>query len=162
AVASGLLTSVILFTFTRLEGIPRSTPVLQVFILAAGVLTARTVMMLRHHNENVDSDATEHAATEHIIIVGTNRLASLYIQFLNAYAPTQRRIIAVLDHKQHLIGRAMCGVPVVASPQQLDPVIEEFATHGVLTDRVIIGGDQKFLTESMLNHVRGICTERGI
>jgi hypothetical protein len=56
----------------------------------------------------------------------------------------------------------MCGVPVVASPQQLDPVIEEFEVHGIRTDRIIIGGDETFLTDTMLNHVRCICTQRDI
>jgi lipopolysaccharide/colanic/teichoic acid biosynthesis glycosyltransferase len=161
AITSSLMTSLVLFTFTRLEGIPRSTPILQFLILAAGLLVARTMMMLWDHNDQATSEP-EHSSAEHIIIIGTNRLSSLYIKFLNAYAPTQRRIIAVLDHKQHLIGRAMCGVPVVATPQQLDPVIEEFEIHGVRTDRIIVGGDENFLTEKILNHVRAICTQRDI
>ena len=56
----------------------------------------------------------------------------------------------------------MCGVPVVASPQQLDSVIEEFEIHGVRTDRIIVGGNENFLTEKILNHVRAICTQRDI
>jgi lipopolysaccharide/colanic/teichoic acid biosynthesis glycosyltransferase len=160
--ASGLMTSLVLFTFTRLEGIPRSTPILQCLILAAGLLTARTVMMLLHHNDQVAGERLEHLSAEHIIIIGTNRLSSLYIKFLRAYSPIQRRIVAVLDHKHHFIGRTMCGVPVVAAPQQLDSVIEEFSIHGVRTDRIIIGGNENFLTEKMLNHVRRICVQRDI
>jgi lipopolysaccharide/colanic/teichoic acid biosynthesis glycosyltransferase len=159
---SGLLTSLVLFTFTRLDGIPRSTPILQFFILAAGLLAARTVTMLWDRDDQTTGEASAHSSAEHIIIIGTNHLSSLYIKFLNAYAPTRRRIIAVLDHKEHLVGRAMCGVPVVASPQQLDPVIKEFEVHGVRTDRIIIGGDENFLNEKMLNHVRCVCAERDI
>jgi lipopolysaccharide/colanic/teichoic acid biosynthesis glycosyltransferase len=162
ALSSGLMTSLVLFTFTRLEGIPRTTPILQFLILVAGLVTARTVMMLRDHNEPESGENLEHALAEHIIIIGTNRLSSLYIKFLNAYAPKQRRIIAVLDYKQHLVGRAMCGVPVVASPQQLDHVVEEFEVHGLRTDRVIIAGDENYLNEKMLNHVRCICAQRDI
>jgi lipopolysaccharide/colanic/teichoic acid biosynthesis glycosyltransferase len=158
-ITSGLLTSLVLFTFTRLEGIPRSTPILQFLILVAGLLMTRTVMMLWDHNDQATS---EPASAEHIIIIGTNRLSSLYVKFLNAYAPAQRRIVAVLDHKQHLIGRAMCGVPVVASPRQLDSVIEEFEVHGVRTDRIIIGGDETFLPDKILNHVRDVCAQRDI
>ena len=161
-ITSGLLTSLVLFTVTRLEGMPRSTPIVQFLILAAGLLAARTVMMLWDRDDQVEGEAPAQGGAEHIIIIGTNRLSSLYIKFLNAYAPSQRRIIAVLDHKQKLVGRAMCGVPVVATPTQLDPVIEEFAVHGVRTDRVIIGGDENLLTEKMLNHVRYVCAQRDI
>jgi lipopolysaccharide/colanic/teichoic acid biosynthesis glycosyltransferase len=160
--ASGLMTSLVLFTFTRLEGIPRATPILHFLILAAGLLTARAVIMLLDHNERQTSEHPKHSSAEHIIIIGTNRLTSLYIKFLRAYSPIKRRIIAILDNKQHSIGRTMCGVPIVASPQQLNEVIEEFAVHGVPTDRIIIGGDENFLTEQILNHVRGICVQRDI
>jgi lipopolysaccharide/colanic/teichoic acid biosynthesis glycosyltransferase len=161
-IASGLMTSVILFTFTRLEGIPRSTPVLHFLILAAGLLTGRALMMLRDRDPQSISEASERSAAEHIIMIGTNRLSSLYIKFIGAYAPSQRRIIAVLDHEQHLIGRAMCGVPVVAAPHHLDSVIEEFQVHGVATDRIIVGGDENFLSEPMLNLVRQVCAARAI
>jgi hypothetical protein len=39
-----LSTTVVIFTFTRLDGIPRSMPVLQVLVLAAGLLTTRAIM----------------------------------------------------------------------------------------------------------------------
>jgi lipopolysaccharide/colanic/teichoic acid biosynthesis glycosyltransferase len=161
-ITSGLMTSVILFTFTRLEGIPRSTPVLHFLILAAGLLTARALMMLRDRDPQSITEDGARSPAEHIIMIGTNRLSSLYIKFIGAYAPSQRRIIAVLDHEQHLIGRAMCGVPIVAAPHHLDSVIKEFQVHGVETDRVIVGGDENFLNGPMLNLVREVCAAREI
>ena len=119
-------------------------------------------MMRLDHKDNSANESAEHASTEHIILIGSNHLSALYINFLRAYSPLRRRIVAVLDDKRNHIGRAICGVPVVASPQQLDPVIEEFAVHGIRTDRVIVGGDENLLTESMLNHVRFICAQRDI
>ena len=68
----------------------------------------------------------------------------------------------MLDHANKLIGRAICGVPVVSLTQHLEPVIEEFAVHGVRTDRVIIGGDENLLAEEVLNDVRRICEQRDI
>jgi lipopolysaccharide/colanic/teichoic acid biosynthesis glycosyltransferase len=161
AVAAGLMSSVILFTFNRLEGIPRSTPVLQVLILAAGLLTARTVMMLLDEEDQLAS-SPDHSAVEHIIMIGSTRLSSLYIRFLRAYRAERYHFIAVLDHAHTLVGRAICGVPVVASPHDLEPVIEEFAIHGVPTDRVIIGGDENLLPKELLDDVRRICERRDI
>ena len=45
-IAAGLTTTLILFTLTRLEGIPRSIPVMQGLVLAAGLLLTRGVMRL--------------------------------------------------------------------------------------------------------------------
>lgn len=162
AITSALLTSVVIFSLTRLEGIPRSTPILQFLILVAGLLAARTVTMLRNHDERADRECPEQSSAEHIIIIGTNQLSSLYIKLIHAYSPLQRRVIAALDHKRLFVGRSLCGVPVVASPQQLESVIEEFEVHGVRTDRVIIGGDVNFLPDEVLNHVRNICGQRAI
>ena len=160
-VAAGLMTSLVLFTITRLAGIPRSTPVLQVLILAAGLLTARMIMLLFENGGRV-AKQPQHSTLEHIIIIGSTHLSALYIKFIRAYAPDRHRIIAVLDSEQKLIGRAMCGVPIIAPPQQLESVIEEFAVHGVSTDRVIIGGDENFLTTYSLNDIRRICEQRDI
>jgi lipopolysaccharide/colanic/teichoic acid biosynthesis glycosyltransferase len=160
-VATALATTVVLFSFTRLEGIPRSLPALQVLLLAAGLFAARAVMMLVD-NEGQITEHPSHGEVEHIIMIGSTKLSSLYIKLLGAYAPLHRRVIAVLDGKQKLIGRAMSGVPIVASPQHLAEIIEELAVHGVYTDRVIIGGDEDFLSQEMLNHVRLVCERREI
>ena len=56
----------------------------------------------------------------------------------------------------------MCGVPVVGAADQLDAVIEEFAVHGVHTDRVIIGGDEILLSAAALDAVRETCAQRDI
>jgi hypothetical protein len=71
-------------------------------------------------------------------------------------------VVAVLDDNQKLFGRTMCGVPVVGSADQLDAVIEEFAVHGVHTDRVIIGGDETLLSAAALSAVRETCAQRDI
>jgi lipopolysaccharide/colanic/teichoic acid biosynthesis glycosyltransferase len=161
AVTAGLITSAILFSITRLEGIPRSTPVLQILVLAAGLLAVR-VLALMSDKQGQITEQPVHADVEHIIMIGSTKLSSLYMQLLRAYSPLHRRVIAVLDGKQKLIGRAMSGVPILAAPQHLAEIIEEFAIHGVSTDRVIIGGDEKFLSEETLNHIRLVCEQRAI
>ena len=161
AAAAGLTTSLILFTLTRLEGIPRTTPILHALILMVGLLITRTVMTVFDKPEQT-ANHTDPSAVEHIIMIGSTSLTSLYIKLLQAYSPDQRHVIAVLDDDQKLLGRAMCGVPVVASSNQLDPVIEEFAVHGVRTDRVIIGGDENLLSPGSMDQLRGICQQRDI
>ena len=134
----------VLFTFTRLEGIPRSIPVMQGLVLAAGLLLTRGVLRLLAKDDQ-QAEAGDHSAVEHIIMIGSSRLTSLYIKLLQAYAPGQREVIAILDNNQTLLGRTMCGVPIVGASNQLDAVIEEFAVHGIRADRAIIGGDESLL-----------------
>jgi lipopolysaccharide/colanic/teichoic acid biosynthesis glycosyltransferase len=160
-IAAGLTTTVVLFTLTRLEGIPRSIPVMQGLVLATGLLLTRGIMRLWDKDEQ-PADAPDHSAVEHIIMIGSSRLTSLYIKLLQAHAAAQRHVVAVLDDNQRLFGRTMCGVSIIGASAQLDAVIEEFAVHGIRTDRVIIGGDESFLSPTALSEVRAICAQRDV
>jgi lipopolysaccharide/colanic/teichoic acid biosynthesis glycosyltransferase len=161
-IAAGLTTTVVLFTFTRLEGIPRSLPIVQGLVLAAGLLLTRGVMAFWDNDKEQETAAPDHSAVEHIIMIGSSRLTALYIKLLQAHAPAQRQVIAVLDDKPKLFGRTLCGVPVVGAPEQLDSVVDEFAVHGIRTDRVIISGEESLLSAAALNEVLSVCAQRGI
>jgi lipopolysaccharide/colanic/teichoic acid biosynthesis glycosyltransferase len=159
-IAAGLTTSGVLFIFTRLDGIPRSITVIQVLILAAGMLITRAVLALWDRDDQ--QQPVHHSAVEHIIMIGSSRLTSLYIKLLQAHAPAQRQVIAVLDDNQKLRGRSICGIPIVGAPDHLEAVIKEFDVHGIRTDRVIVGGDESLLSEAALDRIADLCAERDI
>ena len=160
--AAGLTTTLVLFTFTRLDGIPRSIPVMQGLVLAAGLLLTRSVMALWDNDDERAATAAADSAVEHIIMIGSSRLTSLYIKLLQAHAPAQRHVIAILDENPTLVGRTICGVPVVGAPQQLAAVIEEFAVHGIRTDRVIIGGEEALVSPAALMQICDSCAKHDI
>ncbi|MGN6732617.1 MAG: sugar transferase [Candidatus Binatia bacterium] len=160
-IAAGLTTSGVVFLFTRLEGIPRSISVIQALILTAGMLIARAILALQD-KEDQQNEPVHHSAVEHIIMIGSSRLTSLYIKMLQTHAPNQRQVIGVLDANQKLRGRSMVGVPIVGAPDHLEAVIKEFDVHGVRTDRVIVGGDESLLSAATLDGITKICAERNI
>ena len=159
--SAGFMTALVLFTFTRLDGIPRTTPLIHVFILTAGLIAMRAIRRFRDSDHTVVND-TNHSQIEHIIMIGATRLSSLYIKFVRACSPLNHRIVAVLDDKAKMIGRAIIGVPVIAKIQNIEPVIKKFAVHGVRIHRLIIGGDEHLLTEVALAKVRHVCDQRQI
>jgi lipopolysaccharide/colanic/teichoic acid biosynthesis glycosyltransferase len=70
--------------------------------------------------------------------------------------------VAVLDDRPEMIGRAIDGVRVVGPTNHLEPIINEFAEHGVRIDHVIVGGDPDMLSQDTLSEIRRICEERQI
>src|SRR5262245_4798198 len=68
--AAGIMTAVVLFTFTRLDGVPRSTPVIYVFILATGLISARALTVLREKKKTGWSVHVDDTPAEHIIMIG--------------------------------------------------------------------------------------------
>jgi lipopolysaccharide/colanic/teichoic acid biosynthesis glycosyltransferase len=155
-----LMTFVSLFTLTRLDGIPRSMPLTHGLLLAGGLMAARIVVRVIFSEDKEPLDY--HYRRERIILIGANRFASSFIQLLKAYAPAHEHVIAVLDQNAKMIGRAIAGVQVLGAPHELDAIISEFAIHGVGTDRVLIAGEEDFLSPAVLQEIRRICKKRQI
>jgi lipopolysaccharide/colanic/teichoic acid biosynthesis glycosyltransferase len=155
-VTAAFTTYVVVFTLTRLEGIPRTTPVIHALILLAGLMGVRILTRLFEAKRTALAPRNDLAA-EHIVIIGSNRLSLLYIKFIRAYWPGLHRIMAVLDDRPEMLGRAIDGVRVVGPVHHLESVVNEFAEHGVRIGHVIVGGDPDMINESTLPEIRHIC-----
>jgi FlaA1/EpsC-like NDP-sugar epimerase len=160
ALFAELMTFISLFTLTRLDGIPRSMPLTHGLLLATGLIAARMVVRVVFSEDN--EPPHHQCRRERIILIGANRFASSFIQLLNAYAPQQQRVIAVLDEDAAMIGRAISGVQIFGAPHELEAIVSEFAIHGIGTDRIVIAGEADFLSAPVLHEVERICKKRQI
>lgn len=155
-----LMTCGALFTLTRLDGIPRSMPLIHGLLLAAGLIAARLIVRVVLADDDHSRDY--HCRRERIIVLGANPFGAAFIQLMNAYAPQRQSVIAVLDEDATMNGRALAGVQVLGAPHELDTIIGEFAIHGISTDRVVIAGETDFLSGPVLHEVERICQKRQI
>jgi lipopolysaccharide/colanic/teichoic acid biosynthesis glycosyltransferase len=155
-----LMTSVVLFSLAHLEGIPRSAPIIHALVLAAGLIAVRTFVRVFQNDRTRASQNP--AFSEHIVMIGSNRLTSLYIKMVEALAGGTRRVVAVLDDRPQMVGRAIEGVRILGEPQDLEAVLEEFAVHGICIDRVIVGGEPDLLSDSAQFEVQRVCKRRKI
>ncbi|HEY7302238.1 MAG TPA: sugar transferase [Xanthobacteraceae bacterium] len=154
------LTAIALFTITRLGGVPRVTLLVHALVLGTGLITARTFARISETNRT--SRGAEKHARENIIVIGANRLSSLYLRLLEAHSPNLHRLMAVFDNRPHMIGRALERVRIVGTVDHLESVVNEFAWHGISIDRVLIGADKDELAEDEVAQVRSICATRDI
>jgi lipopolysaccharide/colanic/teichoic acid biosynthesis glycosyltransferase len=152
-----LLTYGVLFTLTRLDGIPRSVPLYHGLLLAGGLIVFR-VISRAGSGERRASDYQ--LRRERIIVIGANRLAASFISMLRAYAPNQEGVVAVLEEKASSIGRSLGGVQVLGTPQELDVIVAEFSVHGIHVDRVVLAGDTDLLSSAALHDVERVCKKR--
>jgi lipopolysaccharide/colanic/teichoic acid biosynthesis glycosyltransferase len=159
--AAELMTCILLFTFTRLDNIPRSVPIVHAFTLCAGLIAVRALARLREDNRSVGVRGGS-VAVEHIIMVGSTNLTFWFVKFLAAYCPGQRQVIAVLDGRLEMIGRTVCGIRIVGPPGHLQAIIDEFAEHGIHAGRVVVGGDANLLPGATLGEIRRLCKQRRI
>lgn len=151
-----LASCLILFSATRLENVPRTTPIIHALLLCAALLVGRSYMRMRRSDTEGVPDR-DRGKAQHIIVIGANKLSSLYIGFLRAYAPSQYEVIGLLDDRPEMIGRTLAGVRVLGPVNHLSPIVEEFKEHGVSTDRVLIGGDPDTLAAESIGQIATVC-----
>jgi lipopolysaccharide/colanic/teichoic acid biosynthesis glycosyltransferase len=153
-------TGIVLFSTTRLDGVPRSVPAIHALILGVGLLAARGFARLADRRDV--AEGSRPASREHIILIGLNDLSILFVQFLGARAPVRQQVIGLLDPEPRWIGRSVQGVRVFGPPSHLEALIEEFAVHGIRTDRVLISDASGILPERELQQIRHVCAERNL
>ena len=156
-----LLTYVVLFSFNRLEGIPRAAPAVHALLLAGGLIVARVLARAFDRNSG-PVVARNTVARENIIMIGANPLSSLYIKLLHTAWPSRYNVLAVLDDRPQSAGRTMAGINILAGTNHLESVIDEFAVHGIETGRVIVGSEEFGLGDDALKSMRGVCARRKI
>ena len=154
-----LMTCGFLFTLTRLDGIPRSIPLFHGMLLASGLILARITTRV---SLSEDHPSDYQSRSERVIVIGANRLARTFIHLLGAYAPNRQTVVGVLDEKAAMIGRALGGVQVIGTPQELEALVGEFAVHGIKINRVIIAGESDLISSAALHDVERVCKKRHI
>src|SRR6516165_1001456 len=115
-----LMTCVLLFSFTRLDHIPRSIPIIHAFILCAGLMTLRAFVRLQETEHGAEIPHG-HEGIEHIIMIGSTKLSFLFVKFLAAYCPGKRRVIAVLDGSAERAARTVSGIALSGRPITYSP-----------------------------------------
>ena len=158
--ASEVMTATVLFTLTRLEGIPRSVPAIHALILGVALVAYRGLANFASRQPR-HSDQLRRATNENVILIGLNDWSVLLIKHLQAQVP-RPRVIGMLDENPRWIGRTVHGVQVFGPPEHLEPLIEEFATHGLRIDRVIVGGPPSEVPEETATELRRTCAQRDL
>ncbi len=154
-------TSIFMFTFTRLDGIPRSTPLIFALVLGGGLVLSRAFLRL------IVADRSQRARLRpdqlrNVIIVGADHFAGLVVQLIAAQTPATTRVLALLDERSEYVGRTINGVRIVGSAHDLDPLIEEYLVHGVTLDQVLVSDNANGLSEVAIDSIRRICGARGL
>jgi lipopolysaccharide/colanic/teichoic acid biosynthesis glycosyltransferase len=156
-----LMTAIVLFTVTRLEDIPRSVPAIHALILGAGLVAYRGLANVAN-KQRCDTDQLRRTTNENVILIGLNDWSVLLMKYLQRQSPERPRVIGVLDEDPRWIGRSVSRVQVFGPPAHLEAVVEEFATHGIRTDRVVVGCEPSQLSEAAVAEVRSVCAQRDL
>lgn len=159
-------TSLFLFVFTRLEGVPRSTPLICGLVLGAGLIVDRAIARVYHQKLNT-LKAKHYAIAapqnlRRIILIGADRFSALTIKLLEHQRPRTTQAVAALDPRDALIGRAIAGVKIVGLVENFEAIVDEYAVHGIEIDEVWLSDDVTSLSDDTIERVSEQCGARGL
>ncbi|HUN98729.1 MAG TPA: sugar transferase, partial [Bradyrhizobium sp.] len=155
------VSAVLGFVVTRLQAAPRSIPVLQFILLTSGLFSARLFWRLRETRHEAKSHKSANSV-QHVLLIQASRLAWFFSKMLEELAPGEYQIVAILDERPALQHRSLNGYPIVGSPSSIDKIVDEYATHGIRIDSVIVATKPELLSRTAWDMVARACLTRGI
>lgn len=163
-VASSSLT---LFVLTRMDGVPRSTPLIYALVLGAGLVLARAMARVSDGGagsieEPEDAPALTPQNLRRVLIIGADRFAGATIKLVNCQRPRTTLIVAALDPRMDFHGRTMNGVKIVGRVEELEEIVDEYRVHGVDIDEVWLSDDAAALPTEALDLLSAQCENRGL
>jgi lipopolysaccharide/colanic/teichoic acid biosynthesis glycosyltransferase len=157
-VVAELLIAAVMFSFTRLEGIPRSTLFIHALILATALVAARMTIA---HFERAQKGIIRHPSkTKYVVVIGSDYLSSAFIKWLETNEIEPKQVVAILDDRAEVIGRKISGVQVLGNPFRLRQTVEEFSVHGVKVDEVIVSNGENQFAKPVVAELQRICRQK--
>ncbi len=146
AFLTSALTTIVAFSITRLDGIPRSAPVLTFFVFGSLLLMSGLIRgRLKQRGESKHQSARSRDV-ENILVLGANRAASFYIRIIDTFSAGN--VMAILDANPSLRNRILNGRRVIGSPEELLTIIHEYKIHGIEIRRIVVAADRSELSQA--------------
>lgn len=148
-----LIFSLEMFIFFRLEGVPRSVPLINWFVLLAMLGGPRFLYRMlkdRHFDWHMQLDETPKIP---VLLVGAGDEAELFIRAATRSPSSQYHPVGIVSESQGRVGRHMHGVNVLGTVDDIDAVVNQLNGGGrpqrlVLTKDTIKGADVRDLLDT--------------
>src|SRR5580700_10740840 len=161
ALSAVSVTALIVFSFTRLDFVPRTVPLIHLLVLVSLMLTTRAIAT-KQRRRRERRNKVPHADPSHILLIGANRLAWSYLRMLNVLDTGRTDVVAILDDNPKLFGRSVLGYPILAPPSELARVVHEYAVHGVRINRVLIAANRRAEESELWMRLEDYCRDSSI
>jgi lipopolysaccharide/colanic/teichoic acid biosynthesis glycosyltransferase len=139
--------TLITFSYNRLEGTARSIPVLQFLTILVFMAGARVFSRIRHANRGGQKQFAKQfphdspvgmPSADSVVIVGLNRLTELFLQSVQEFQKDRLHIAGLIGSKPDQTGRLMHRHRVLGEAVDLMAILKDLRVHGVNVTRVIV------------------------
>ena len=148
-----------MFVIGRLDGIGRSVPFIQWFVLVT--LLAGSRFLYRWHMMRKGERKVFRVRTP-VLLLGTGEGAAIYLHALDATPGSAFYAVGMLCDQGDLVGRSFHGVPVLGSADDLEQVLVDLETHGIFAERMIVTKPVESLPAGIVARLGGIARRHGV
>lgn len=138
------------FGYNRLDGVPRSLPILQVLVVITLLVGSRVLRRLQQSMRASRPAGAQmpllNGGAETVLVVGLTRLADLYLRSVVEFAPKRIRVAGLLGRKDHHIGAHVHNYSILGLPENAADIVRSLEVHGVVVDRIVVATDFKLLS----------------
>jgi lipopolysaccharide/colanic/teichoic acid biosynthesis glycosyltransferase len=161
SMATTAVTAVIVFSYNRLDSVPRSMPIIQFLLLIVFFSTGR-VIAKKWRQRGSQHGYVGRATSQHVLVIGANRFTWSYLRMLDALQVEHSNIAAILDDDPKMLGRVLFGYSIVAAPSEFERVLSEYRVHGVNIDRIMVASNRPAKPSTLLAQIEQYCQESSI
>ena len=135
---TNLLFLAALFLITRLDDIPRSLVIINLFVMTA--LLAGPRLMYRVLKDRALLGVLERDSQRRVpvLLVGAGDEADLFIREMSRLRLAPYRVVGVIDHKAGRVGRKIRDIEVMGTFEELPRIVDELDRRGLRPERMII------------------------
>jgi FlaA1/EpsC-like NDP-sugar epimerase len=132
----------LLFLLTRLENIPRSVPFIHWMLLLAMLGTPRFMYRLWKERD-VPIRMSDFTGGEKIpvLIIGATSRMELFLRDIDRGRNALFKVVAIVDHRQDMIGRTVHGIRIYGGYEKLAGIIDKLGTRGSRPQKIIIADE---------------------
>ena len=161
SMATTAVTAVIVFSYNRLDSVPRSMPIIQFLVLIVFFSTGR-VIAKKWRQIGSQHGYVGRDTSQHVLVIGANRFTWSYLRMLDALQVEHSNIAAILDDDPKMLGRALFGYSIVAAPSEFERVLSEYRVHGVNIDRILVASNRPDKPSTLLDQIAQYCEQSSI
>jgi O-antigen biosynthesis protein WbqV len=127
-----------MFLVSRAEGLPRSLPIINWFVLMILLGAPRfAYRRFRDSRANVSLSDTNASAIP-VLLVGAGDEAETFIRAMQRSANAEYQVVGVLDEKGNRVGRRIHDVPVIGKLDTLEEAVGGLKARNLRPQRVIV------------------------
>jgi lipopolysaccharide/colanic/teichoic acid biosynthesis glycosyltransferase len=128
------------FSLNRLEGVPRTVPVIYGLILIVGLISSRIIARAMYERQEGITDHNKRLMQttdlRRVIIVGLDSFSLAAIRLMDAQNPHTVEVVAIISLDGKYADRSIAGVRVFSNLSGLETIIEEYRIHGVILNEI--------------------------